>query len=211
MTSDGMLSCYTPFLLAIIRRRVADAASARKNASLLEDGLLGGAQLTSGDDDGAACAAAGENSSGRDSVSGGDGRCESTSASNLGDDGTRNSAAGPVTGRGARCSTTPAGKKGSSIASAAASEGGVGVVDLSCPRALCVEALWALSEYAVLSPELAAAEVLPLAEVLATDTLEHAQVPYFSAKTLGGAPTYFKSCSFFTALLDRLLPDTILS
>ncbi|CAM9335263.1 unnamed protein product, partial [Ectocarpus sp. 8 AP-2014] len=29
VTSDGMLSCYTPFLLAIVRRRVADTAAAR--------------------------------------------------------------------------------------------------------------------------------------------------------------------------------------
>ncbi|CAM9942146.1 unnamed protein product, partial [Scytosiphon promiscuus] len=101
VTSDGMLSCYTPFLLAIVRRRVTNAAR------------------------------------------GGDARSGTTSGSDFGAD---------------------------------ASAGGVRLLDLSCPRALCAEALWALSEYAVLSPELAGAEVLPLAEVLATDTLEHAQI-----------------------------------
>lgn len=42
-----------------------------------------------------------------------------------------------------------------------------------CPTDLCGEALWALSEYAVLSPGLATTEVLPLAVELARDTQEH--------------------------------------
>lgn len=45
-----------------------------------------------------------------------------------------------------------------------------------CPTDLCVEALWALSEYAVLSPGLATTEVLPLAVELARDTREHPMV-----------------------------------
>lgn len=45
-----------------------------------------------------------------------------------------------------------------------------------CPPSLCAEALWALSEYAVLSPGLAATEVLPLAETLARSTAESPQV-----------------------------------
>ena len=91
VTSDGMLSCYTPFLLAIVQRRVADSASAA------------------------------------------------------------------AASRGLESSPPPPSPS------------------TSCPRALCAEALWALSEYAVLSPGLAA-EVLPLAEGLASDTREHIQV-----------------------------------
>eukprot|EP00752_Nemacystus_decipiens_P014731 g13119.t2 len=99
VTSDGMLSCYTPFLLAIVKRRVADAAAAgamRPPPSAAE-------------------------------------------------------------------ATLPSSSSSSSSSS-------------SCPRALCAAALFALSEYAVLSPRLAASEVLPLAEGLASDTREHAQI-----------------------------------
>ena len=52
-----------------------------------------------------------------------------------------------------------------------------GAVDHArCPSSLCAEALWAMSEYAVLSPGLAAEKVLPLAETLARDTAEDPQV-----------------------------------
>lgn len=59
-------------------------------------------------------------------------------------------------------------------------EGGrsVPVLPEQSPPTLCAEALWALSEYAVLSPALAAAEVLPLAEEMAGDILEHSLVTY---------------------------------
>ncbi|CAM9730279.1 unnamed protein product, partial [Hapterophycus canaliculatus] len=160
VTSDGMLSCYTPFLLAIVRRRVADATSAREEgppqpSPPVKNGLLGNVLLSGdGGPGGAVCAAADENFSGH-GVDGSDIR--------HGEKGGTNTA-------------SKMGGKGGGATSASTSASGASVVDLSCPRALCVEALWALSEYAVLSPELAAAEVLPLAERLATDTLEHSQI-----------------------------------
>lgn len=99
VTSDGMLSCYTPFLLAIAKCRAAES---------------------------------GDNTSVRPS----DRDIEGVGAA----------------GNHARC-----------------------------PPSLCAEALWALSEYAVLSPGLAATEVLPLAETLVRNTAENPQVIIINA------------------------------
>lgn len=188
MTSDGMLSCYTPFLLAIARARIAGAASTRKESppsgSSPEVGTRGAVSPPG------SCGGAGGDMRGRsddsnpsggggvldcDAHTGGDG-----SGGGSKEDGeTRNSTAGPFDG--------PAGKGGSDSSGKNGGEGGrptdeaksaatFSGVDSCCPPRLCAETLWALSEYAVLSPGLAAAEVLPLAEVLAMDTLEHAEV-----------------------------------
>lgn len=105
MTSDGMLSCYTPFLIAIVGCRAsADSATieptSRETSTPPPNSLHGSNEKK---DDGAASSA-------------------------------------------------------------------------SCPPQLCAEALWALSEYAVLSPGLAVKQVLPLAEELARNTLECPQV-----------------------------------
>lgn len=191
VTSDGMLSCYTPFLLAIVRRRIAAAVAARKEAppSPPKDGLPGDISLTGGGASGAAgCCAGDESPGGGADVIGSDSRSrggsDSGNGSDVGDDGPCSHAGGSVDARGEKGSTSAAeslGETGGGTALTADPAVGVGVVDTSCPRALCAEALWALSEYAVLSPELAAGEVLPLAEVLATGTLEHAQVLLFFA------------------------------
>lgn len=179
-----MLSCYTPFLLAIVRRRVGDSAAAREQTRLrvtegmLEDSLLspGGAAAdrSSGDDNGA-IRDDGENCTGDDG-----GRSYSAGVDVGGggggnDGGVPNSSVGQV-GEGGGTVSIPReegcklrGNVGPSPVSSPLSSS-------SCPSALCAEALRALSEYAVLSPGLAAADVLPLAEELATDTLEHAQV-----------------------------------
>lgn len=120
-----MLSCYTPFLLAIIQRRVA--VSAAKVPPTVEQA---DAPLPSSDSDG------------------GNDNAISTED--------RNARASVDMGRGQN-------DHGASTGS-------------SCPSTLCAEALWALSEYAVLSPGLASAEVLPLAAALAGDTTECSQV-----------------------------------
>lgn len=120
-----MLSCYTPFLLAIVQRRVAEPAAKAPPAVEQTD-----PPLRSGDSDGGS----------DDAVSTEDGSTRRTVESG-----------GEQKDHGA-----PAGS--------------------SCPATLCAEALWALSEYAVLSPGLASAEVLPLAAALAGDITECPQV-----------------------------------
>lgn len=125
MTSDGMLSCYTPFLLAIVQRRVADsAAKAPPTAEPADDPLPAG-DSDYGNDDGV---------------------------------GTEEENTHKIV------------EKDKKLQGYGAS------ADKSCPSTLCAEALWALSEYAVLSPGLASAEVLPLAAALAGDTVECPQV-----------------------------------
>lgn len=164
VTSDGMLSCYTPFLLAIIKRRVADAAAAAAEAArepppaaAEEGGVLLAADAgaaANGNSDGLYAGAgdrhSGPRSSGPATVEAGG----KTSASLVG-----RGKRWPGDGDDAVPPPPPPPPSSS-----------------RCPRELCAEALWALSEYAVLSPGLAAAEVLPLAEGLASDTGEHAQV-----------------------------------
>lgn len=108
VTSDGMLSCYTPFLLAIAKSRVADARERSRSRVATVDRSQNGIVERVRDEE-------------RDA------------------------------------STAP----------------GSPTTLESYPVALCLEALWALSEYAVLSPGLATAEVLPLAEELAGDALEN--------------------------------------
>lgn len=125
VTSDGMLSCYTPFLLAIVQRRVADSAAKVSQTVQQAD-----APLPFGDSDGR-----------------------------------NNDAIGTGDGNAGRIS-----EKGGEQKDHGASAGS------SCPSTLCAEALWALSEYAVLSPGLASADVLPLAAALAGDTAECPQV-----------------------------------
>lgn len=120
-----MLSCYTPFLLAIVQRRVAESAAKTPSAVEQAD-----ATLRSGDSDG-----------GRDDdVSTEDGNAR-RSVENGGEQKNHGTSDGS-----------------------------------SSPSTLCAEALWALSEYAVLSPGLASAEVLPLAAALAGDITECPQV-----------------------------------
>ncbi|CAN0242316.1 unnamed protein product, partial [Ectocarpus sp. 8 AP-2014] len=168
VTSDGMLSCYTPFLLAIVRRWVADTAAARSVTA--EKGAATTAEEGEEDDEedelledrsaSAGCAA--------------DGDCDGARVGSGGDaqDETRYHVARQD---GGKVETTVF-RKDVGQDRGATTAASVSLPASSCPRALCTEALWALSEYAVLSARLAAAEVLPLAEGLASDTLEHPQV-----------------------------------
>ena len=126
VTSDGMLSCYTPFLLAIVQRCVADSAAKTPLTLEQEDVPL---------------PASGDSDNGNDDVVG-----------------TENENAHKIFEKDEE------------------QQGHRAQGDSLCPWALCVEALWALSEYAVLSPGLASAEVLPLAAALAGDTTECPQV-----------------------------------
>ena len=120
-----MLSCYTPFLLAIVQRRVADSAANTPQAVEQTAAPLPSGDIDGGNDD----AVSPEDESVRRTVEkGGEQKDDGDSAGS------------------------------------------------SCPSTLCVEALWALSEYAVLSPGLASAEVLPLAAALAGDSTECPQV-----------------------------------
>lgn len=144
MTSDGMLSCYTPFLLAIVQRRVADsAARGRPTAKEADASPLYGIQP------GSSVVGDGGNDCG-----GGD-----NDTGDFQDENATNAASG----------TNQRGTEGGDACAA---------VPSSCPASLCVEALRTLSEYAVLSPGLAVAKVLPLAEGLAGDTTESPKVHY---------------------------------
>ncbi|CAN0408534.1 unnamed protein product, partial [Ectocarpus sp. 12 AP-2014] len=168
VTSDGMLSCYTPFLLAIVRRRVADTAAARSVTAEKAAATTAEEGGEDGEEDELL-----ENGS-TSAVGAADGDC-----------------GGARVGRGGDAQDEPryhvAQQDGEKVEAKvfrkdvgqdrrATTAAGVSLPASSCPRALCTEALWALSEYAVLSAGLAAAEVLPLAEGLASDTLEHPQV-----------------------------------
>lgn len=167
-----MLSCYTPFLLAIVRRRVADSVAARDPIPLQdEDGVLADGLLASG------------GTTGGRIFGGGNGTIRGDGESSSSDGGGDSNPGGSGGGRG----NDGNGEDDGAVPSIAREEGCKLRADVvpsrasstwssSCPGALCAEALRALSEYAVLSPGLAAAEVLPLAEDLAMDTLEQAQV-----------------------------------
>lgn len=157
VTSDGMLSCYTPFLLAIVKRRVAD--SAIKAPSVGKSTAVSRSSCTCGGSDSA-------------------GNC------------------------GGECGVIGQGENdGRSVAAAPEQS----------PPTLCAEALWALSEYAVLSPTLAAAEVLPLAEQMAGDELEHPLVTNFSIdKALfPGSLLKVARCTCITCQRSLLLGGTI--
>ncbi|CAN0042510.1 unnamed protein product [Ectocarpus sp. 6 AP-2014] len=168
VTSDGMLSCYTPFLLAIVRRRVADTAAARSVTA--EKGAATSAEEGEEDDEEDELLENGSASAG--GAADGDGGGARVGSGGDAQDETRYHVAqqdgGKVEATGFR---EDVGQDRGATAAAGGS-----LPASSCPRALCTEALWALSEYAVLSAGLAAAEVLPLAERLASDTLEHPQV-----------------------------------
>lgn len=136
MTSDGMLSCYTPFLLAIVKRRVADAAAAAAAAARAPPPPPPAAAATETEEAVSPSAEADVSGNPSGLSTGGVGnrlspRSRSTAAV---EEGGRGAA---VEGRGGR----PGG-------------GGAAPSSSSCPGALCAEALWALSEYAVLSPGL---------------------------------------------------------
>ncbi|CAM9634972.1 unnamed protein product [Ectocarpus fasciculatus] len=166
VTSDGMLSCYTPFLLAIVRRRVADMAAAK---SVMAE-KAAAATAEGGEEDGEE-----EDEFMETGSAGGtaDGDCGGARSGGGGDtqDKTRYHMAQED---GGKVEAAPVRKDvGQDRGSATA---GVSIPASSCPWTLCSEALWALSEYAVLSPGLAAVEVLPLAEGLASDTMEHPQI-----------------------------------
>lgn len=163
-----MLSCYTPFLLAIVRRRVADTTAARSitarkgAAATTEEGGEGDEEDEPLENGSASAGGAADGDCGADrGGSGGDTqdkiRCHVAK-----EDGGNVEATATRKDVGQDREATAAAR--------------VSLPTSSCPRALCTEALWALSEYAVLSAGLAAAEVLPLAEGLASDTLEHPQV-----------------------------------
>lgn len=188
MTSDGMLSCFTPFLLAIVKRRVADAAATARSSPPAAVAAAGGVLLS--DEAAADGTPSGFLSTGVIAVEAGGG------------------GAAAEEGRGRR-----PGDGDDAVPSSSSSS--------SCPRALCAEALWALSEYAVLSPGLAAAEVLPLAEGLASDTREDAQVsrcepivvPWLIGRSVGPKVVgVFVSCfswiSFFVSSSFALLART---
>ena len=140
VTSDGMLSCYTPFLLAIVKRRVADAAAAAASAPPLplppaaatEDVVLPSAEaVVSGNSSGLSAGGIGSrHHSPRRKIS---------------------TAVSGVDGRGAAADGREKRPR----------DGGA-VPMSSCPGALCAEALWALSEYAVLSPGLGEAAHTPV-------------------------------------------------
>lgn len=181
-----MLSCYTPFLLAIVRRRVADSVAARDLIPLQDEGgVLDGSLLTPGATPGGGIADGGngairddgENISsdgGGDSNPGGSVGGRGSDGNGDGDGGAPSNAVGQV-GEG-NGESSIAREEGCKLRVNVVPSPGSSTSSSACPGALCAEALQALSEYAVLSPGLAAAQVLPLAEDLAMDTLEHAQV-----------------------------------
>lgn len=140
MTSDGMLSCYTPFLLAIVRRRATDSVAREPPTAERAETLGSSVPINK-------------------NIDGGDGSggCEGDDINTIDE-----KAQGGVNGRNKGV--------GGKI------DRGAGILVSSCPPTLCIEALWALSKYAVLSPGLAVAEVLPLAKQLADDTFEDPQV-----------------------------------
>lgn len=152
VTSDGMLSCYTPFLLAIVKRRARAPPPPPPPPSETAEAVSLSAEATP---DG--------NSSGISAGIGGGRQSPPRTSAVAVSEVARSGAV--VEGPGKRPGDGGVGASSSWYSSSS-----------SCPRALCVEALWALSEYAALSPGLAAAEVLPLAEGLASDTREHSQV-----------------------------------
>lgn len=141
-----MLSCYTPFLLAIVRQRETDLVTAQ-SSSLKPTNVVDSSDL--------------EGDKHRGSGSADDG-------SDAGMNGVNEESHGDGAGHD--------GREGAGVARRFAS---------SCPPALCAEALWALSEYAVLSPGFAAAELLPLAQRRAEDTYESLQVVPFLSYTAG--------------------------